>query len=374
MAHQSGFDLPPRNENTWSFGLRRMLMGYAMPESEGIYQDVYPFDASQGIAAERIGRLATFIEQIENLVQTIEQPRQITEWILYINQLLENFFTPEAHEYPLDRVRRNLEDLKQQLDDAGFGEPLPLPVLFDYLNEKLTGERGSQRFLAGQVNFCTLMPMRSIPFKVVCLLGMNDGAYPRSLPPTGFDLIAKHSRRGDRSRRDDDRYLFLEALLSAREQLYISYVGRSIRDDSERTPSVLVTELLDYCCRAFDLEETKGASDNAILKQLIIQHPLQPFSPACFIPDKYNSSHSYASEWLAAACSQSEINRESEDAFLANDLPPAERVQELELTELLRFYRNPCQYFFNRRLKVWFESEDEAPEDQEPFNLNGLEN
>ncbi len=371
--HQTRFDVPRRHENTWAFGLRRMLLGYAMPESEGIYQNIFPFEASQGMAADRIGRLATFIEQVEYLVETLEKPRQIADWILYINQLLDNFFTPEAHEYPLDRVRRNLEDLKQQLDDAGYKSPLPLPVLFDYLNERLTGERSSQRFLAGQVNFCTLMPMRSIPFKVVCLLGMNDGAYPRSLPPTGFDLIAKHPMRGDRSRRDDDRYLFLEALLSAREQLYISYVGRSIRDDSERTPSVLITELLDYCCRSCDLADHTGADDKAILNRLIIQHPLQPFSPACFDPDS-NLQQSYAEEWLPAARSQTAEVSSTEAGFMNEQLPVAETVTELELSELLRFYRNPCQYFFNRRLKVWFEEEEDAPEDQEPFFLDGLQN
>lgn len=104
----------------------------------------------------------------------------------------------------------------------------------DYLMGKLSGERVSQRFLAGQVNFCTLMPMRSIPFKVVCLLGMNDGVYPRSIEPEGFDLMSHDHRAGDRSRRDDDRYLFLEAIQSAQQKLYISYVGRSIQDNSEK--------------------------------------------------------------------------------------------------------------------------------------------
>ncbi|WP_461538016.1 exodeoxyribonuclease V subunit gamma [Spongorhabdus nitratireducens] len=367
--HQTSCDLPARNSNTWAFGLRRMLLGYAMPEAAGLYQDIYPFEASQGMAAERIGRLASFIEQIEYLSETLEQPRSAPDWILYINQLLESFFTPEAHEYPLDRVRRHLEELKQQLEDAGYTDTLPLPVLFDYLNERLSNERGSQRFLAGQVNFCTLMPMRSIPFKIVCLLGMNDGAYPRSLPPTGFDLIARHTQRGDRSRRDDDRYLFLEALLSARQQLYISYVGRSIRDDSERTPSVLVTELLDYCCRSCTLESDIDASDKQISAKLLQQHTLQPFSPECFKPDH----QSYAAEWLPAAISQNAESTEYTTEFLNQELPAAEVVKELELSELLRFYRNPCKYFFNRRLKVWFEAEDETLEEQEPFNLDGLQ-
>lgn len=79
--------------------------------------------------------------------------------------------------------------------------------------------------------------MRSLPFKVICLLGLNDGDFPRNTKAAVFDLVAKHPAKGDRARRDDDRYLFLEALISAREILYLSYIGRDIRKDEELAPS-----------------------------------------------------------------------------------------------------------------------------------------
>ena len=102
--------------------------------------------------------------------------------------------------------------------------------------------------MAGRINVCTLMPMRAIPFRHVCLLGMKDGDYPRPQQPMDFDLMRQwgNYRPGDRSRRDDDRYLFLEALLSARDSLYISWTGRNVRDNSERPPSVLVAQLRDH--------------------------------------------------------------------------------------------------------------------------------
>ena len=135
-----------------------------------------------------------------------------------------------------------------------------MTILRDDLAARLDQERISQRFLAGQINFCTLMPMRSIPFKVVCLLGMNDGVYPRTLPPLGFDLMAQQVKRGDRSRRDDDRYLFPEAILSAQQRLYISFIGRSIQDNSLRYPSVLVTELLEYRSKAIVCREMRNSA------------------------------------------------------------------------------------------------------------------
>lgn len=182
---------------------------------------------------------------------------------------------------------------------------MPLTLLRDELAQRLDQQRISQRFLAGPVNICTLMPMRSIPFKVVCLLGMNDGVYPRTLPPLGFDLMSQKPQRGDRSRRDDDRYLFLEALMSAEQTLYISYIGRSIEDNSERFPSVLVQELVDYIgqshCLAGDEELDCDASEARVKAHITHLHTRMPFDVANFGEDE---NKSYAREWLAAAGQQ----------------------------------------------------------------------
>ena len=140
--------------------------------------------------------------------------------------------------------------------------------------------------------------MRSIPFKVVCLLGMNDGQYPRTVPKDGFDLMNNRQRRGDRSRRDDDRYMFLEAILSAQSHLYISYVGQSLQDNSKKVPSVLVTELMEYCqqnyCLDGDQDKSPDDSGQALVHHLSAQHTMTPFSPGAF----QGEHKSYASEWL----------------------------------------------------------------------------
>ncbi len=367
QKQQQHFELPSMPVNTWAFGLRRMLLGYAMPEESGIHSHILPFDSVQGINASLSGQLADFIEHIQWLSETLDTERQVDEWIRYINQLLEQFFTPdETDEYALKSVRDALDHLHEQLQDADHREPLSKAILVSYLNERISNERSSQRFLAGKLNFCTLMPMRSIPFKVVCLLGMNDGAYPRSIAPAGFDLIAKHSRRGDRSRREDDRYLFLEALLSAQDRFYISYAGRSILDNSLRAPSVLVTELINYCEQGFEI------AGKTLKDHLVREHSLQAFSPRSFPPE--NQDHngkvfSYAREWLPAANHQGE----KPAAFMGRPLQVVETANELELSELLRFYRNPCKHFCNTRLKVFFDQDEQVLEENEPFELDTLE-
>ncbi|AJR07604.1 exodeoxyribonuclease V subunit gamma [Photobacterium gaetbulicola] len=367
------FALPRQQQNTWLFGLQRMLLGYAMPQEAGLYQGVLGYEEVQGLDAELAGQLGLFIETLMHYRQQLAQQQPIASWMTLLNQMLDDCFAVEIDgELVLRMIRDKIQQLEQQLADAGYDAEITPAVMRDYLNGKLSGERVSQRFLAGQVNFCTLMPMRSIPFKVVCLLGMNDGVYPRSIPPEGFDLMAGRARHGDRSRRDDDRYLFLEAIQSAQQALYISYVGRSIQDNSEKVPSVLVSELLEYCQQGYCLagDETLPVDQSAqrLVANLTQTHPLVPFSPQSFS----GANHSYAAEWLPVA-NQAFIEPEAfQSAPLEPDLSDDRAEGVLELAELARFWRLPVQYFFNRRLKVFFDGLQGGPEDDEPFALDGL--
>lgn len=378
----SEFELPETRQNTWQFGIQRMLLGYAMPESAGLFEaqegSLSPYNEVQGMGAELAGKLAHFIQQISQYRRKLSHVQSIDAWRETLVAMLDDFFSVELEgEMALKSIRDTLSQLKEQLADAAFDDALSPSIISQYLQNKLSGTRVSQRFLAGQVNFCTLMPMRSIPFRTVCLLGMNDGVYPRSMPPEGFDLMTGRTKPGDRSRRDDDRYLFLEAMLSAQQTLYISYVGRSIQDNTERVPSVLVSELMEYChqnyCLSGDEALPVDESGDNLLNALVNTHAMVPFSPSAF----QGMHASYAKEWIPAALTQSsqsqgyvrrDFNRALDDYLLGATFP-----LELDLVELQRFWRLPVQYFFNRRLKVTFEPPLPVMEDDEPFVLGGLE-
>src|SRR5262249_22066951 len=144
-----------------------------------------------------------------------------------------------------------LADLRRQQSLSGFNQMLSLPALMEQLRPALEADIYHTGFLTGGVTFCSLKPMRSIPFRVLCLVGMNDSVFPRSMSHVGFDLMPRAPRLGDGSTREDDRYLFLETFLSARQRLYISYAAKNIRDNSTAPPSVLVSELEDYIAQAF---------------------------------------------------------------------------------------------------------------------------
>ena len=363
--------LPVIGQNTWEFGLSRMLLGYAMDSRNGPWNGILPYDECSGLAAQLAGKLALLVDTLKGWRTLLEQERTLEQWKDVCRQLIDSCFMVDGDtELVLALVTEQWHKIIGNALISGYQETVPLGLIRDELSICFDDEKISQRFLAGAVNFCTLMPMRSVPFKVVCLLGMNDGAYPRSIPPLGFDLMSEKPARGDRKRRDDDRYLFLEALNSAARQLYISYIGLSIRDNQPCNPSVLVTELLDYISQSFclvgDNHLNIDESAKRLKQHLVIQHNRVPFAKENFIPE--TSYQSFANEWLPAANTTSK-----EEKLFCIPLDEREPITEISLEQLLRFYRHPIRAFFQQRLKVHFSIEEtELPED-EPFILGRLQ-
>ena len=366
------FELPWMPANTWQDGMQRMLLGFAMAD-EVPFANILPYLEIEGHDAQRLGRLSHFLTRLRWLRDQLPLARDVDAWGELIDRVLLEFYRVEEEgEAQLEQIRLAMARLREQLHNVDYQQPLSLAVLRDYLQGELTNQRSGQQFLAGRVNFCTLMPMRSIPFKVVGLLGMNDGVYPRAVPPLGFDLMAEAPRRGDRSRREDDRYLFLEALLAAEQHLHISYVARSAQDNSHKEPSVLVAELLDYCESAFIIPgmdpDDEVALRAAIRQHLIREQALVPYDARYF---KVDSPTSYAAEWSHALPSDTQLPR-----FFSTPLPLPDEWQqqpELELADLLRFFRHPVAGFFERRLRVQFRSQEEAQAEDEPFAADALE-
>ncbi|CAK0775042.1 RecBCD enzyme subunit RecC [Gammaproteobacteria bacterium] len=354
--------------NTWLFGLRRMLLGYAVGQGAAAWRGIEPYDEIGGLDAALLGPLIQFLDRLDSAWRTLEQPTTVATWCARLRAILADFFAAsETHDaFTLMRLELALQQWQQACDAAELVEPLPLSVVGPYWLSRIDEGGLSQPFLGGAVTFATLMPMRAIPFRYVCLLGMNDGEYPRSRPPLDFDLMGRDYRPGDRSRREDDRYLFMEALLSARDALHIFWVGRSITDNSERTPSVLVSQLRDHLRSGWRLKGVDGSQDiagKALVERLTVEHRLQPFSPAYFSHNAESCGlFTYAHEWLPRSFKQ----RSSEP------LAPMRREEPLAVRDLEFFLKNPVKTFFRERLKVFFELEDMTGEDEEPFALDDL--
>lgn len=374
-TQRASLELPGFEQNSWAFGLRRMLAGYLLGDGPA-WHGIEPLNEVAGLGAELAGRLAHLLDRLDHHWRALRDNHTPLAWQQRFGALLDDLLRPESSEdQALDAgLRDALNDWLAACAEADFHQPLPITVARRPLLDALNAESLSQRFLAGRINFCTLMPMRAIPFRHVCLLGMKDGDYPRQQQPMDFDLMRQWGapdptrpegprvslyRPGDRSRREDDRYLFLEALLSARESLYISWSGRHVRDNSERPPSVLVAQLRDHLNQRWRLP-----GDQPLADKLTIEHPLQPFSPRYFQED--GGLITYAREWEAlhrpASASDGDTTR----------LPALAQSEPLGCAALGRFLKQPVAHFFRERLKAQLDLESQALDDTEPFTLSGL--
>ncbi|WP_392561524.1 exodeoxyribonuclease V subunit gamma [Orbus sturtevantii] len=365
-----GLESVANEPHSWLSGLSRMLLGYSMESKLDSWQDVFPYDGATGIEAELVGYLSDFIMAIAKWRDMLCQPHHIAQWQTLCSELLDAFFMLDAETEPLLlMIQEQWQHIIEQATLSSYRAKIGVKILHELLQAKFAQHSISHRFLIGKINFCTMMPMRSVPFKIVCLLGMNDGVYPRSISPIGFDLIAKYRRIGDRSRRNDDRYLFLEALLSAQQKLYISYIGCDIQTNDIRYPSILVDELVEYLKQNYKLEADVDLADELsaieLTKRLTTTHSRTPFNIENYINNN-TKMNSYADEWLPAAKYQGQ-----QIAFIT---PLTKKnIANIHLDELKQFYFHPIKALTKYRLGYLLNYIDEQLPDSENFNLNNLE-
>ena len=384
-AQRDGLGLGACGEvNSGLFGLRRMLLGYAHGRLDEDMDDegspspwlhIDPYDEVGGLDAGIAGSLAALIAALRRWWSEAATPATPPVWQQRAVRLLETFFEPvdETDRLLLASLTEALGRWLDDCEDAGFAPPVPLEVLREGWLAGVDEPSLNSRFLGGGVVFCTLMPMRAIPFEIVCLLGMNDGDYPRRAPRSDFDLLALPGtqRPGDRARRDDDRMLMLEALLAARRGLSISGSGRSVRDNSEQPPSVLVAQLRDH------LDAGWGGG---LSTRLTTEHPLQPFSRRYFEvaePGRAGDGEApgtWAREWRQAhADAQAGAALPGPATGAATAPAPARDDEPLTLARLERFLRNPVQHHFRERLDVEFPPLAVQAADDEPLALGALD-
>lgn len=363
-------------QNSAWFGLRRMLLGYAVGwDPADTYLDsletIEPYAEVSGLEAELAGSLAHLLKTLVAWWEEASSPAVPTVWADRCRKLLASMFNCESDldKQAMSALENGLVTWQEACENAGFTEEIPLTVVHSAWLEAVETPSLNQRFRAGGVTFCTLMPMRAIPFEVVCLLGMNDGDYPRRGTRSDFDLMGLpgNARPGDRSRRDDDRQLMLEALLSARQVFYVSWCGHSVRDNSEQPPSVLVSQLRDYLSAGWGKE---------VVTSRTTQHPLQPFSHRYFENVKENSPlMTYAREWRSAHGSSGLPGSEVNETPTAESPAPFVQAPNVALTlsQLTQFLRNPVKSFFRQRLQVVFDETQQDDADDESFGIDGLQ-
>lgn len=381
--------LPPRREHTWRFGLDRLFLGYALsgralwspggesgPGEAG--EAILPLEAGEGGDAVALAGLSRLVARLVALDEEFSRPAPPECWRARLSALVDDLFAPSPQdEQAAALVQQAIAALAENPARAGFALPIALDLVRAELSALLASPGGMGRFLAGKITFASLLPLRSVPFRVVCLLGMNSDAFPRIHRPPGFDLLARTpARPGDRSRRDDDRYLFLEALLSARDRLHLSHVGRDVRENSEIPPSVVVSELLDVLldqCAApggATGEDARATAERhgEVRERIEIVHPLQPFSRRYFESAPAGGPlFSYARGMCIPP------DGERRPLPLVQHLLAEDDERRIDVADLVRFFRHPPKHFLRGVLGLRLADRREVATAREPLELDDLE-
>ena len=357
---------------TWQQGLSRLMRGFAFADHRVIYQNQLLLPTIEGSDSELLGKLMLIIEQLQLTAAKMSKARSATQWQQFLFELLTQLFDDE-NDNGLAIVRSAIESLVEYCQHAGYHTDISLAVIRDFLNNHFSQPDPGRQFMIGQVTFCSMLPMRSIPFKIIAVLGLNDGEFPRQRQPLSFDLMTTTpAQLGDRSRRGDDRYLFLEAIISARQALYLSFQGKNIKNNKDRQPSLVLKELMEYLARGYGWQLLGLNSDSEVntLSQ-VRQLPMQAFSEQNYL----GQFASFDANWL-------NLRREnpapataikSADADLGDPLDVVNSEAHLVASELIRFYQHPGRYYGQKALYLYLDNTNTLINDVEPFVPNHLD-
>ncbi len=350
----------PFDYGSFRAGLDRLLMGYAI-DCDDFIEDILPFPDIEGKQAQALGGLCQFVEFLEKTAQSFEKSRSLSQWRDLLLSCVEQLL--------ISQESSGEEELRKLLFSLGESEKftgahnIDFSVIEKWFAAKVGESRSSSGFLRGQLTFCSMLPMRSIPFQAVCLLGLNDGVFPKSDRKYPFDLLSESSRPGDRSPANDDRYQFLEAILAARQTLYLSYTGQSEKTGESIPPSVVISELLDVFERDYGL------------KIEVVVHPLYPFASRYFDGSSDNF-FTYSKENLDIARMRQQAEK-TEETFTDSVFPwwRGRTFLELEtvsIGELISFYKDPPAWFINHILGISPRAGQGEMEDREIFFPDAL--
>lgn len=384
-AHRQQVGQPGLEGNTWRWGLARLFLGWAAPGDGAarlVAGELLPYPEA-GAEPWLLGALADLADLlVGRRQQFLEQPSTIEGWAeelgRFAGQLLGG---GETGQEDLLSIEGALGSLAERAARAGFQATLGLDAVTGLLDEALEEDPPPRGFLEGAVTICALQPMRAIPFRVVALIGMNDGAFPRGDRPVGFDLAARRPRLGAGIRRDTDRLLFLEALVSARDRLILTWTGQDARSEATSPPSVVVAELLDVldlmlgqpANRAKE-DDREDAGSERQADGLVQRHALHPYSRRYFGAPQDPRWFSYAADYARTA-DRDLGGRAPRPPLLPGALPPRpmpDPPRILRLESLLRCWENPARHFLQTRLGISLPGRRDRLADREPLTLDPL--
>jgi exodeoxyribonuclease V gamma subunit len=371
-AQRAPYRLDRLRANTWQAGWDRVLVGVAMAEEEQrLFEGVLPLDDVGSGDIDLAGRFAEFLQRLRAIVESFAAAMPLDAWAEAIAEAADSLTAAPGREaWQRVQLGRLLEEVVAEGTTSGAvtQTALALPEIRSLLADRLRGRPTRASFRTGHLTICTLVPMRSVPHRVVCLMGLDDGVFPRHTARDGDDLLLLEPHVGDRDARGEDHQLLLDALLAATDHLVITYAARDERTNMRRPPAVPLGELLDV------VDRTARFADGAPTRtRVVVEHPLQPFDPRNFDAGALLPGRRWSFDRTALAGAQALTGgRGGEVPFLAGPLPPEESAV-IELDQLVRFVQHPVRAFLRRRLGIAGSARDDDLDDALSIELDALE-
>ncbi|QEC47292.1 exodeoxyribonuclease V subunit gamma [Baekduia soli] len=369
--HRGPFDLQHLSRGTWQAGLDRVLIGVTTTEDEHrLVGGVLPLDDVGSSDIDLAGRLAELVHRLTVALDALTAAQPLSTWADALLGAADALTSTR----PLDAWQRQelatiLTDL---VDEATTGDTenttvLTLADVRALLADRLRGRPTCANFRTGHLTICTLVPMRAVPHRVVCLLGLDDEVFPRAGTRDGDDLVLHDPHVGDRDARLEDRQLLLDALMSAGDRLLITYSGSDERTNAKRPPAVPVGELLDV------VDRTVRVPTGRPRDRIVVEHPLQPFDPRNFTAGELQRDTPWGFDAPTLAGARAlDGPRTSPGRFLPGPLPGI-ASRSLEVDDLVRFVQKPVRTFLRRRLGITVGEYDDEIDDALPIELDDLE-
>ncbi len=365
--HREAEGQPRYREYTWRFAMDRLVAGAGVPgEAALLFGRVLPYDDIEGQDLVTLGKLLAFLRVLGDADRDAASPKPLSAWGGFLTWLARQV-VPEREASASAGILAAIQEL------VAHGERFPGDVHFEVVRssllQALDRSLPGRGFLAEGITFCELAPMRAIPFRVVCVLGLDDGAFPRTGARPSFDRMADAPMPGDRDQRDDDRYTFLSAILSARDRLHLSYTGLDPRGGTAKPRSVVLEELLDHLNAGFDAPEGMDVMD-----VVTVTHPITPFAARAFSRRSRPELWSHSPVFLGVARALTRARRPLGPVISRPlEREPALEPQVVSLSDVERFLRGPVRYFVRHGLMAGGLEVDGGLEDREPVELGPLQ-
>ena len=351
--------------NTWRFGLDRILAGVALSDDSQTWIDTtLPLDDVGSDRIELAGRLSEFCDRLRGVVDSLSGTRPLSEWLAALAEGIRLITrVDDADAWQISQLEREFNDI---LARAGSHDqtPLRLSDVAAMLHRQLAGRPTRANFRTGTLTVCTMVPMRSVPHRVVCLVGLDDNVFPRIGVVDGDDVLARDPRTGERDVRSEDRQLLLDAIGAATETLVITYTGANEFTGQPRPPAVPLAELID----ALD-----ATTEHPVRDRVLLRHPLQPFDSRNVIPGAMVAGNSFSFDATVLRAARAATgHREDRPGFLPGPLPAPVDVEDVSLADLVGFFRDPVRGFF-RALDYTFPADVEGVDDAMPVEIDALQ-